>query len=60
VAIFGLGASASRRSSARLAKAGRIIAIDINPASSSWPASWAPPTASTRTTTTSRSRRSSR
>jgi Zn-dependent alcohol dehydrogenase len=58
VAVFGLGGiGLAVIQGARQAKAGRIIAIDTNPSSSTWRGSSAPPIASTRRTTTSRSSR---
>ena len=58
VAIFGLGGiGLSAVIGARLAKATASSPSTSTRASSNWPASWAPPTASTRTTTTSPSRR---
>ena len=60
VAIFGLGGiGLAAIIGAKMAKAARIIAVDINPGKFDIARSWAPPTSSIRRTTTSRSRTSS-
>lgn len=59
VAIFGLGGiGLAAIIGAKMAKAARIIAVDINPGKFDIARSWAPPTSSIRRTTTSRSRTS--
>ena len=60
VAIFGLGGiGLAAIIGAKMAKAARIIAVDINPGKFDIARNWAPPTSSIRRTTTSRSRTSS-